>query len=101
MSVLARNKQIGFNFQILEEIMAGLVLTGQEVKAVKNGHLSLKGAFSIFLPGGFYSDVKGVPIGSDYCLDLLGISVDDINLKDYRLGTNKAFFVDLALCYKF
>lgn len=45
MSVLVKNKQIGFNFQILEEFMAGLVLTGAEVKAVKNGHLSLKGSF--------------------------------------------------------
>lgn len=45
MSVLVSNKQIGFDYQILEEFVAGLVLTGQEVKSIKTGHLSLKGSF--------------------------------------------------------
>ena len=45
MSNLAYNKEAGFNFRIIEEFEAGLVLTGAEVKSMKTGHLSLKGAF--------------------------------------------------------
>ena len=45
MSILARNKDVNFNFKITEEFEAGLVLTGQEVKAIKTGHVSMKGSF--------------------------------------------------------
>jgi len=45
MSTLVRNKDAGFNFKIIEEIEAGFVLTGQEVKSLKSGHGSLKGSF--------------------------------------------------------
>lgn len=39
------NKQAGFNYDILEKYEAGLVLSGQEVKSVKNGQMNLKGAY--------------------------------------------------------
>lgn len=45
MSILAKNKEGMYNFKIVEEFEAGLVLTGQEVKSMKTGHVSLKGAF--------------------------------------------------------
>jgi len=45
---LADNRKALFDYEILEKLQAGLVLTGQEVKSVKNGHLSLKGAFVNF-----------------------------------------------------
>ena len=45
MSNLAYNKSAGYDFQILEELEAGLVLTGHEVKSAKNSQISLKGAF--------------------------------------------------------
>lgn len=45
MSTLVRNKDAGFNFKIIEEIEAGFVLTGQEVKSLKSGLGSLKGSF--------------------------------------------------------
>lgn len=45
MAVLAKNKRAGFEYKIVEEFVAGLVLTGHEVKSVKQSHLSLKGAF--------------------------------------------------------
>lgn len=45
MKTLAVNKRAKFDYQLLEEFEAGLVLQGQEVKSVKTGHVSLKGAF--------------------------------------------------------
>ncbi|PIT95201.1 SsrA-binding protein [Candidatus Falkowbacteria bacterium CG_4_9_14_3_um_filter_38_19] len=48
MSVLAVNKRANFDYEILETFEAGIVLYGHEVKAVKNGQISLKGSFVTF-----------------------------------------------------
>lgn len=45
MANLARNKRATFDYEILERFEAGIVLTGQEVKSAKTGHLKLQGAF--------------------------------------------------------
>ncbi len=45
MATLAFNKRAGFDYELEDHFEAGLVLTGAEVKSVKNGHLSLKGSF--------------------------------------------------------
>lgn len=39
------NKQAHFSYEIIDAYEAGIVLRGQEVKAVKNGQLSLKSAY--------------------------------------------------------
>lgn len=48
MTTYAENKKARFDYEILETYEAGLVLTGQEVKSVRTGHISLKGAFITF-----------------------------------------------------
>ncbi len=45
MTVLAVNKRARHDYEILSEFEAGLVLSGQETKSVKTGHISLKGSF--------------------------------------------------------
>ncbi len=45
MSVLAVNKRARFDYNILAKYEAGLVLLGHEVKSIKTGHISLKGAY--------------------------------------------------------
>ena len=45
MPELASNKKALFDYELLEKFEAGLVLTGQEVKSIKGGHINLKGAF--------------------------------------------------------
>ena len=45
MKILAANKRATFDYELLNKYEAGLVLTGQEVKSAKLGHISLKGAF--------------------------------------------------------
>jgi SsrA-binding protein len=42
--MLIENKRIGFDYQILEEIEAGLELLGHEVKSLRAGRGSLKGS---------------------------------------------------------
>jgi len=51
MKDLAVNKKALFDYDILEKFQAGLVLTGQEVKSVRSGHLSLKSSFVTFSRG--------------------------------------------------
>jgi SsrA-binding protein len=41
---LVENKKVGFDYSIIEEIEAGLELIGAEVKSLRAGHGSLKGA---------------------------------------------------------
>jgi len=45
MKVLTFNKRANFDYEIGDKYEAGLVLFGHEVKSVKTGHISLKGAF--------------------------------------------------------
>lgn len=45
MTVYATNKKARFDYAILDILEAGIVLSGSEVKAVRNGHINLKGAF--------------------------------------------------------
>lgn len=47
MPVLAINKKARFDYELLEDFSAGLVLSGAEVKSAKAGQVSLKGAFVV------------------------------------------------------
>jgi len=44
---LVQNKKAYFNYDILEKFEAGIKLLGFEVKSVKQGHGSLRGAYAI------------------------------------------------------
>ena len=46
---MAKNKRVRFDYEILEELEAGMILTGQEVKSVRAGNADLKGAYVSFL----------------------------------------------------
>ena len=51
MAILAINKKAPYNYKILDKYKAGIVLTGQEVKSIKAGRISLLGAFVIVKGG--------------------------------------------------
>src|SRR3989338_1282871 len=44
MTIITKNKEAFFNYAIEHELEAGIMLSGQEVKSVKKGDVSLKGA---------------------------------------------------------
>lgn len=44
---LAENRRAYYDYQILETYEAGLVLHGYEVKAIKTGHVSLRGSYVV------------------------------------------------------
>ena len=45
MPLIATNRRAFFDYDILTKYEAGLVLSGQETKSVKTGHMSIKGSF--------------------------------------------------------
>jgi SsrA-binding protein len=45
MPTLANNRRASFDYDLLESYEAGLVLSGQEVKSAKGGHVNLSGAY--------------------------------------------------------
>lgn len=45
MKNLAYNKRARYDYDILEKFEAGLILTGAEVKSIKQGNISLKGSY--------------------------------------------------------
>lgn len=51
MSAYTTNPRAHFDYQILETLEAGIVLSGQEVKAVKSNKVSLRGAYVKIING--------------------------------------------------
>lgn len=66
------NKKAYFDYEILETFEAGVVLSGQEVKAVKNNQINLKGSYVVikngeaFLLNAHISPYKKAGILKDY-----------------------------------
>jgi SsrA-binding protein len=54
MKLIAQNKKAFHDYVILEKLEAGLVLTGDEVKSLRAGHVSLVGAFASIHRGELY-----------------------------------------------
>ena len=46
MKTIAVNRRARFDYEILEEVEAGLVLTGAEIKAIRAGRVSLREAYA-------------------------------------------------------
>src|SRR3989338_8658477 len=61
MPTLAENKKARRDYQILDTFEAGIVLTGQEVKAVRNGAMKLQGSFVKLHAGAAWLVNAGIP----------------------------------------
>lgn len=46
--IISKNKKVYFDYEILDELEAGIVLTGAEVKSVKNSQINLADSFVRF-----------------------------------------------------
>ncbi len=49
MKIVAQNRRARFDFEIVDTVEAGIVLTGQEVKSCRIGHVALAGSYVSFL----------------------------------------------------
>ncbi len=72
MKIFSENKKGYFDYNVLENFEAGLVLFGQEVKSIKTGHINLASSYVSLASGEpFLIGVKVPPyqpnnIGADY-----------------------------------
>lgn len=51
MKLYSENKKAHYDYEIIEKFEAGLVLIGQEVKSIKNGHINLAGSYIVINQG--------------------------------------------------
>lgn len=51
MKPLAENRKAYFDYEVLEKYEAGISLIGQEVKSIKQGHMSLEGSYVVIRGG--------------------------------------------------
>lgn len=61
METYAINKRATFDYELQDKLEGGLVLSGFEVKAIKTGHLSLKGTFLAIRDGELYLTNAHIP----------------------------------------
>lgn len=62
MKVLAANRRARYEYEFLERLTAGIVLTGSEVKSVREGHVKLQDGWVAFEGGeAFLADVHIAP----------------------------------------
>ncbi len=54
MKIAAQNKKAYHDYEILDQIEAGISLRGDEVKSIRAGHASLVGSFATFHGGELY-----------------------------------------------
>lgn len=54
MPVFAKNKKAYFEYEILEEFEAGIVLVGPEVKSIRRSQVQMKGSYVALLQDGAY-----------------------------------------------
>lgn len=51
MKVIAKNRRARYDYEISDTIEAGIILTGQEVKSCRLGHMNLSGSYVSFREG--------------------------------------------------
>ena len=51
MKVVAQNRRARYDYEILDTVEAGIILTGQEVKSCRGGHMNLAGSYVSLLSG--------------------------------------------------
>lgn len=57
-----RNRQAGFEYELLDKYVAGIVLTGTEIKSIREGKVNLQDGFGYFRNGELF--IKGVTISA-------------------------------------
>lgn len=61
MKTLSQNKKAYFNYQILENLEAGISLIGQEVKSIKSGRINLAGSYVVLKNEEVYLTGANIP----------------------------------------
>jgi SsrA-binding protein len=68
-----QNKKAFFDYEILEKFEAGIVLSGPEVKSVREGRVNLKGGYVAILSDGPY--------------------LFEVNISEYKYNSDKSLYI--------
>ena len=59
-NIAIKNKQVGFEYTLLDKYIAGIILTGTEIKSIRAGKVSLQESYCYFSQGELW--VRGMHI---------------------------------------
>ena len=106
---VAENRKARFNYEIGEVVEAGIVLTGSEVKALREGHAQIGDAFARIIRGQVWLDGMHIPpyqhghgVGAhdpNRARKLLMHS-REIHKLDHEIATEHLALIPLALYFK-
>jgi hypothetical protein len=63
--------------------------------------LTAYGVFAMFIPGTYFKDVTGIPLDDDYFSRLAEEVQAGYDPKDFRLGHDLAYHMNIGFEYKF
>ncbi len=98
MKTVAYNRRARFDYEITETMVAGIMLTGQEVKSCRMGHADLSGSYVSFhggkaiikqmkiMPYKFASQLEGYEPGHDRSLLLKAVEVEKLKTLSDQKG---------------
>jgi hypothetical protein len=69
------------------------------MEVMKNLTASIKTA--VFLPGGYYQDIKGIALAGDYYNQLDAADTMNLPAQNVRMGTDTAFVANFSIDYRF
>lgn len=58
--IVSKNKKAGFQFEIFEKFVAGIVLTGSEIKSIREGKINFVDSYCIFISNELF--IRGLHI---------------------------------------
>jgi SsrA-binding protein len=58
--VISKNKKAGFQYEIFEKFTAGIVLTGSEIKSIREGQINFVDSYCVFIGRELY--IRGLHI---------------------------------------
>ena len=93
-SIIALNRKAKFNYQVIDQIEVGIVLTGAEVKSIRKGGVSLDNSYAVDKKGEFwinnlYVDLKNYENSRD--------SSDNIRSKKLLLNKTEIYKISMKV----
>jgi len=105
MKVIHKNKKAYFDYEILDEFTAGIILTGAEIKSVRKGSVNLKGSYISIINGEAFlksANISKYPYDQKQDYDPLRVrklllNKREINKIDRQLNTQGISVVPLMI----
>ncbi|OGM59181.1 SsrA-binding protein [Candidatus Woesebacteria bacterium RIFCSPLOWO2_01_FULL_39_10] len=81
------NRKAKFNYQLIEKFEAGMVLSGSEVKSIKEGHIDISNAFAKIINGELFLINANMPIAN-------GLNHDPSRMRKLLMHKNEIISIE-------